>query len=59
MLNAKVAGFPLWLMVGVGILLAAGLIFGTARRRPAKRQEPKPAYEERASYDGDEEPAPA
>jgi hypothetical protein len=64
MMNATVAGFPLWLMVVVAIVLAGALVFGTGGRRAAPREErdyePRP-YPEReprydeASYDDEDE----
>jgi len=33
MMNANVGGFPLWLMVLIGLVLAAALIFGMGGRR--------------------------
>ena len=66
MLNTTVAGFPLWLMVVVGILLAAALVFGTGGRRaraPERdhRDDREPEYGERTYSDrhGDAEPEPA
>jgi hypothetical protein len=59
MINTTVAGFPLWLMVLVGILLAAALVFGVGG---AKRQRPRvePAREEHTYAARDEEePVPA
>jgi len=64
MLNAQVAGFPLWLMVVVGIVLAGALVFGTGGRRGSAREERdyeprpyperEPRYEE-TNYDEDHE----
>lgn len=56
MINTTVAGFPLWLMVLVGILLAAALVFGVGG---AKRQRPRvePAREEHTYAARDEEEA--
>jgi hypothetical protein len=59
MLNASVAGFPLWLMVVVGIVLAGALVFGTGGRRgkPERDYEERPyperetRYDEASSYD--------
>lgn len=59
MLNATVAGFPLWLMVVVGIVLAGALVFGTGGRRgkPERDYEERPypereqRYDEASSYD--------
>lgn len=45
MMNATVAGFPLWLMVVVAIVLAGALVFGTGGRRERPRDERD--YEER------------
>jgi hypothetical protein len=66
MLNTTIAGFPLWLMVVVGILLAAALVFGTGGRRertPERdyRDDREPDYEERTYADrhSDAEPEPA
>lgn len=70
MINANVAGFPLWLMVVVGIVLAGALVFGTGGRRGKperdyeERQYPEreQRYEEAGSYDDeprDAEPRPA
>jgi hypothetical protein len=64
MMNATVAGFPLWLMVVVAIVLAGALVFGTGGRRAAPREErdyeprPYPEREKRydeASYDDEDE----
>jgi hypothetical protein len=67
MMNAPVAGFPLWMLVLAGILLAAGLVFGTGGRPKRERAEPayeerayeEPAYEEPRYGDADGEPKPA
>jgi hypothetical protein len=59
MINTTIAGFPLWLMVVVGILLAAALVFGIGgARRPKPRVEP---VREEHSYaePSDEEAVPA
>jgi hypothetical protein len=57
MMNASVAGFPLWLIVVVAILLAGALVFGTGggrkRVREEYREEPE-ARDERRNYDDDE-----
>lgn len=39
MMNATIAGFPLWLMVVVAIVLAGALVFGTGGRRERARDE--------------------
>lgn len=58
MINTTVAGFPLWLMVVVGILLAAALVFGLGgARRPKQRVEP--VREEHTYAEADEEAVPA
>jgi len=64
MMNAQVAGFPLWLMVVVAIVLAGALVFGTGGRRASAREERdyeprtyperEPRYEE-TSYDDEDE----
>jgi len=70
MLNATVAGFPLWLMVVVGIVLAGALVFGTGGRREPREErdyEPRPYPERESRYDEaryeeephDAEPRPA
>jgi hypothetical protein len=70
MLNATVAGFPLWLMVVVGIVLAGALVFGTGGRREPREErdyEPRPYPERESRYDEaryedephDAEPQPA
>jgi hypothetical protein len=67
MLNTTIAGFPLWLMVVVGILLAAALVFGTGggrrERTPERdyRDDREPDYDDRTYADrhGDAEPEPA
>jgi hypothetical protein len=53
MLNATVAGFPLWLMVVVGIVLAGALVFGTGGRRgkPERDYEERPYPEREQRYD--------
>ena len=71
MLSTTVAGFPLWLMVVVAIILAGALVFGTGGRRretsPREEREYEP-YAERERerererdrrYDDDAEPEPA
>ena len=58
MINTTIAGFPLWLMVVVGILLAAALVFGLGgARRPKQRVEP--VREEHTYAEADEEAVPA
>ncbi len=67
MLNTTIAGFPLWLMVVVGILLAAALVFGTGggrrERAPERdyRDDREPDYDDRsyAARHDDAEPEPA
>lgn len=62
MMNAPVAGFPLWLMVLAGIVLAAALVFGTGGRPKREREEPtydEPSYEEPRYSERDGEPEPA
>lgn len=67
MLSTTIAGFPLWLMVVVGILLAAALVFGTGggrrERAPERdyRDDREPDYDDRtyAGKHGDAEPEPA
>ena len=54
MLNATVAGFPLWLMVVVGIVLAGALVFGTGGRREPREErdyEERPYPEREPRYD--------
>jgi hypothetical protein len=55
MVNTKVAGFPLWMMVAAGILLAAALVFGVGgSRRRKPRVEPareEHTYAERVDDD--------
>lgn len=54
MLNTTVAGFPLWLMVLVGIILAAALVFGTGGRRERAPREER-GYEPYAERDRERE----
>lgn len=60
MMNTSIAGFPLWMIVLVAILLAAALVFGTGGRKRSReeyREEP-PARDDRR-YEDDGEPQPA
>jgi hypothetical protein len=67
MMLTPVAGFPLWMLIVAGILLAAGLVFGTGRRAKPKREEPtyaertyeEASYEEPRYGEPDAEPKPA
>jgi hypothetical protein len=38
MMNASIGGFPLWLMVLIGLVLAAALVFGMGGRREPERE---------------------
>jgi hypothetical protein len=62
MLNTTVAGFPLWLMVVVGIVLAGALVFGTGGRREQPRDdrdyEDRNYAEREPHYDDRREPEP-
>jgi hypothetical protein len=67
MMMTPVGGFPLWMLIVAGILLAAGLVFGTGRRAKPKREEPtyeertyeETSYEEPRYGDAQAEPKPA